>query len=93
MLPEPPDVPRRVTANSSNVMRGAFFSPAIWATLMARASRAYPVGLRAITTRCLPSGSGSTVRPCFEAAPSVSSAPNTVGMPTTRAASANRTTP
>ena len=64
----------------------------------ARASRWYPSGPRASTTRWGPGGSAAacsfSARPPVRAAPpSVSSAPITVGRPAVRAASASRTTP
>ena len=82
---------RAARASASTVVRGAPFSPAICASLIARASRAYPTGPSASTRRCSPSGSGSPF--AGRVIPSVSSAPKTVGRPSSRAASAKRTAP
>ena len=64
-------------------------------SLMARASRAYPTGSRARTSRCVgPAGSGlGRAWRAGDRCPRVSSAPKTVGRPWARAASAKRTTP
>ena len=69
----------RRAASASTVVRGAPFSPAICASLIARARRAYPTGPSASTSRCSPSGSGSPL--AGRVIPSVISAPKTVGSP------------
>ena len=83
---------RAASASCASDVRGAPFSPASCASLIALASRAYPTGPCASTIRCSPGGSAIAVR-AGSVAPRVSSVPNTVGRPSGRAASAKRTTP
>ena len=84
---------RRDAASASDAsdVRGAPFSPASCASLIARASARTRPCPRASTNRCSPGGSAMPFGGSW--APSVSSAPNTVGRPSGRAVSANRTMP
>jgi len=70
---------------------GCALLPRSWASLIARASPAYPAGPSPTITRCSPGGSADPFG--GRSAPRVSSAPKTVGKPSARAATANRTTP
>ena len=84
---------RAASASCASDVRGAPFSPASCASLIAFASRAYPTGPCASTIRCSPGGSAHPVRRAARRAERQLGAEHRRQRRAARAASANRTTP